>query len=128
MIEEHATFFHKTETRQITEFQKRVNEAAKELCMKCPSRIKGKRGELLTMAREKVAKEGYQFKKGKSRSKVYGQGSGLLPSSPKRPKYDQDMREQRLAELEESIEQTTRQITFKEKRIAQAEMTRNYRL
>ena len=128
VIEEFATFIRSTETRKITEFQKRVNEAAKELCMKCPGRMKAKRGDLLALARKKVANEGYQFKKGKSRSKKYGQESGLLPSSPKRPKYDQAMRQQQIAELQESIEQTIRQITIKEKHIAQAEKTRNYRL
>jgi len=40
------------------------------------------------MARKKVAADGYVFKKGLSRSKVYGQSD--VASTPKRPKYDKE--------------------------------------
>lgn len=45
-----------------------------------------KHGELLNLARKKDVEEGYNFKKGRSRSKSYG----TLDTewTPKRPKYD----------------------------------------
>ena len=56
----------------LTDFQERVNAAAVELALQNPALVrKGNRGELLEVARKKVS-ESYTFKKGKSRSKMYG--------------------------------------------------------
>ena len=57
-----------------------------------------KRGDLLALARKKVTDDGYIFKKGHSRSKVYG--SSESETTPKRPKYDDEMREERLKVIE----------------------------
>lgn len=51
----------------LTKFQAKVNEAAIY-----PNQTFGNRGELLEKSRKLVADEGYNFKKGTSRSKVYG--------------------------------------------------------
>ena len=87
---------------------------------------KGNRGELLELARKKVS-ESYSFKKGKSRSKAYGSWKDKVPT-PKRPKVDKEMRDNRVAELNEIISDLTRRIAIKESRCRQAEAARNYKL
>ena len=121
-ILDQATLFQKPKT----DYQIKVNEAAKIISGSKPYLVrKGNRGELLDLARKKVAEEGYNFKKGYSRSKVYGKGGG---GTPKRPKLDRDMRRQRMDELKEDIEDTSKRISLKEKRVIQAETNRNYKL
>ena len=65
-----------------------------------------------------VADEGYNFKKGFSRSKVYGR----IETSPtaKQPKYDKEMRDERMKSIEE-LQDITRLMEFKEKGLAQVE-------
>lgn len=75
---------------ELTEFQKRVNSAAADLCLH-DIKLLDNRGTLLQQARKKVADEGYVFKNGHSRSKVYGVSQSENP--PKRLKYNQKMRE-----------------------------------
>ena len=120
-IDDQAIIFHKPKS----EFHTKVNEAAIAICRQKPHLVrKGQRGELSDLAREKVAQEGYCFKKGHSRSKAYGNSS---QSTPKRPKFDQSMRK-RLDELQEDIKMLTQRISLKEKRCMQAEAARNYKL
>lgn len=109
----------------MSDFQLRVNEAAIALALAQPNLVR-KRGELLENARKKVAEDGYCFKKGKSRSNVYGV-SDAEPSVSKRPKLDQTMREERIKDLEEDIADVSSHIAFKEKRRAQAETVQNYK-
>ena len=54
----------------LTDFQRCVNEAAVKLALMQPDLLRN-RGALLDQARKMVAEEGYNFKKGSSRSKVY---------------------------------------------------------
>ena len=77
---------------------------------------------------EKVAEDGFVFKKGKSRSKVYGTETTSSEGAPKRPKLDEDMRKQRLSEIEENLERLSKHVRIKERRITQAEGVRNYKL
>ena len=121
-IQEQAILFHKPKSG----YHERVNEAAVAIGKSKPHLVrKGNRGELLDLARKKVADEGYNFKKGHSQSKVYGKGSS---GARKRPKLDKDMRHQRMDELQEDIQDSTKRISLKEKRVIQAESTRNYKL
>ena len=122
--------YRKTANRTLTDFENRVNDAAVELALGEPRLLrKGNRGELLDKARKKVADDGYCFKKGKSRSKVYGSGDDTEPASaPKRPKLNEQMREERIKELEEDLADVSSHITFKEKRCTQAEIARNYKV
>ena len=124
-ITQQATIFRRTSNQPLSDFQLRVNEAAIELALAQPSLIR-KRGELLENARKKVADDGYCFKKGKSRSKVYG-SSDDPPTTSKRPKLDQTMREDRIKDLEEDIADISSHIAFKEKRRMQAETVKNYK-
>ena len=121
-IAEQAALFTKPELK---DFQKKVNAAATELCLKDLSLLK-RRGELLQMARKKVADDGYIFKKGHSRSKVYGQSD--VASAPKRPKYDKEAREERIGAIDEELSDISRLLAYKEKSLCQAESARNYKL
>ena len=126
-ITEEATIY-KTTKRELKEFEKQVNAAAVELCLN-NVRLLSRRGELLEMARKKVADEGYVFKKGRSPSKVYGESATEEPAvTPKRPKYDKEMRDERLKVIGEELRDISRILLFKEKRLSQAEAARNYRL
>ena len=117
-IEQQAKIYHAS---QLSQFQKRVNESAVKIALDSPNLIrKGRRGELLQLARKKVANEGYSFKKGKSHSKVYGE-AGAPSSTLKRPRLDESMRKDRMDELNENIDDVSGRIVFKEKRRSQAE-------
>jgi len=116
---------YKTDKRDLKDFEKRVNSAAAELCLKDLSLLK-RRGDLLEMARKKVAEDGYVFKKGHSRSKLYGQSDS--PSKPKRCKYDEEAREGRIEAIGEELKDISRLLAYKEKSLSQAESARNYKL
>lgn len=76
-------------------------------------------------AQKKVTDDGYIFKKGHSWSKLYGQHN--TTNTPKRPKCDKDMREDRLQAIEEELQDITRMLKFKDKRLSQAEAAWNYK-
>ena len=104
-IKQQAILFRKSINRPLTDFQVRVNKAAVELALSQPCLIR-KRNDLLNMARKKVADSGYVFKKGKSRSKLYGKGldsESSESSTPKRPKLDKTLRDEKIKQLEESL-------------------------
>ena len=84
---------YKSKKRPLKGFKIAVNTAAAALCVRDISLLT-KRGELLEKARKQAADGGYTFKKDRSRSKVYGKQP--LSPQPKRPKFDKDMREERL--------------------------------
>ena len=115
---------YKRPDEQLKALEKCVNDAARDLCLNDVSLL-NKRNTLLELARKKVAENGYSFKKGHSRSKVYGQ---LNTSTPRRPKYDEKMREERMQNIEEELADISRIIHFKEKRLSQHEVAKNYRL
>ena len=124
-IRDKAYIYKKTESRDLTEFETRVNMAAGELCLNDISLI-NRRGDLLEKARKRVADEGYNFKKGFSRSKVYGRIE--TSSTAKRPKYEKEMRDERMKSIEEELQDITRLMQFKEKRLTQAESSKSYKL
>ena len=77
----------------------------------------------MELARKRVAEEGYIFKKGQSRSKVYGRSES---GTPKRPKYDEKMREERMQLIEEELVDLSRILQFKAKRLSQHEVEKKY--
>ena len=98
-----------------------MNDAAIQLCLADVSLVEG-RGDLLK-CRKKVSDDWYVYK-GHSRSKVYGVSHSA--STPKRPKCDKNLREQRLQAIEDEMKDKDRMLQFKEKR-SQAETGRNYK-
>ena len=69
-MREKARIFTKQDRRQLSEYQKAINTAAGEICIRNPTLLVN-RGELLNLARDQVHKSGYKFKKGKSRYALY---------------------------------------------------------
>lgn len=57
-IRQKAIFFEKN----VSSYQKSVNEASVNLCLKNPSLLFMKRGDLFNMAKEKVHEDGYNYK------------------------------------------------------------------
>jgi hypothetical protein len=114
-IKEMAIIFRKTTSRPLTEYQKRMNSAAQQMCLKNPALIR-KRQLLTDEARKKILEEGFQFVKGKSRSKK-GLSKNEGEPKPKRLKMNQDIRDTRMKELEETIKDYDERISFKERRI-----------
>ena len=108
---------------ELKEFEKQVNSASANLCLRDASLLND-RGQLLALARKKVADDGYVFKKGHSRSKVYGVSQDS--SIPKRPKYNQEMRESRIEAIDEELDDIQRILQFKQKRLVQAETAKKY--
>ena len=116
---EEATIY-KGKRREFTAFEKKINSAAAELCLSDVSFLNRQR-ELLHKARTKAA-ENYVFKRGGSRSKVYDSPNNV----PKRPKYNNDSREDRVKAIEEVVHDISRILRYKEKRLSQAEAARYY--
>ena len=114
-----ATIFKKTSARPLSDYQKRMNEASQYLCLRNPGLLRS-RQQMMEEARKKVLDDGFQFAKGKSRSKkIVNTSSDHDISKPesKRQKMNQGMRENRLKELDETINDLSERISFKEKRI-----------
>ena len=123
--DEMAKIYRKDTDRPLTAYQKRMNEAAQDLCLQNPALLH-KRTLLIEESRSKIIAEGFQFVKGKSCSKkVAGPDEQQRPA--KRRKLSKDMREQRLKEIEEDCKDIAERLTFKEKRIAAYENSREYK-
>lgn len=119
-IREEAKIYNK---EPLSEYQQQINFAAGEICSKNPNMLV-RRGELLEQARKSVDGSGYQYKKGKSRSKNFGSA----PSKPKRQKIDHDLRTRRMKEIKEELATITKQISFKERRVETGAQDRNFKL
>ena len=102
-----------------------MNAAAQKLCLKSPTMLT-RRGDLLIAAQAAVKKDGYQFKKGFSRSKNAASTSSSPPK--KRRKLNQELRTKRMLELHEDIKDYNNRILFKEKRCEAALAVKNYKL
>ena len=96
-----------------------MNQAAQELCLRNPGLLP-KRKLLIDAARDKIIEQGFQFVKGKSHSKKCASISDDMPA-PKRRKSSQDIRDQRMKEIEEECQDLSDRISFKEKRIVVCE-------
>ena len=85
-----------------------------------------KRGELLQAARSEVYANGYNFKKGQSRSKRFKTDTTSV--TPKRPKLNKDIRETRIQDLNEELNDIKQRISFKEKRVDCALNLKNFKV
>ena len=93
-IRESAKIYRKENIRPLSDYQKKINDAAGSICIENPAMLKS-RARLLSLARDIVDSD-YAFKKGKSRSKRYL----TMDSSQKPKKISQEIREKRIRELE----------------------------
>ena len=102
-----------------------MNQAAQELCLGNSGLLhKGKL--LIDAARDKIIEQGFQFVKGKSRSKKCASNSDNMPA-PKRRMSSQDIRDKRMKAIEEDCQDLSDRISFKEKRIVACENMRDYK-
>ena len=115
-IRKEATIYKKQSVRPLSNYQKMINS----ICVKNPSMLRS-RSALFEAAKVIIVNESYQFKKGKSRSKGYGE-----PSVPKRQKINRSSRLDRMKTLEDDIKNINEQISFKQKRRQAAENSKNY--
>ena len=89
------------------------------------TRLLTQTGELLKLAQIALKDSGYQYKKGKSRSKVFGED--ISTAAPKRPKISPDFRSRTL-QIEEETKSLSKRISFKEKRVELAAQDKNFKL
>ena len=118
-----AKIYGRDSSKKLTNYQQKINDAAVELALKDPNLLLC-RQKLLELSRTKVNEGGYQFKKGKSRSKQLQ--SDCPP--PKRPKSSESLGMKHIKELEEDIKDLSDQLKYKEKRRDQAASSRNYKV
>ena len=114
-----------TKSRRLTAYHIKMNAAAMDLCLQNPELLSD-RTKLLELSRERVHEQGYQYRKGVSRSKRLQEDS-KQPQTPKRAKVSEDVRLTRISELEEDIKDATDQIDIKEKRRNLASTAHQYK-
>lgn len=119
---EMAIIYRKETNRPLNKCQEKLNAASQQLCLRNPGLLR-QRQFMIDAAREKVI-AGFQFVKGKSRSK-----KGLKDEEParKRPKLSQSLRENRIKEIEEDLGDVNDRIGFKDKRISAALNMKEYK-
>ena len=121
-IRQQARFYGKKDSNP-TPYQERVNIAAEELAL-CNPQLLHDRQLLLSSARQSVDESGYQYKKGKSRSKHHD--SSQDDSTPKRTEISETVRLECITSLEEKIKDVKEQIMWKERRREQASNAKKY--
>ena len=104
-----------------------MNDAAGDICVQNPIML-SVRGEFLELARKRVNDSGYEYKKGKSRSKRFGSASSVEASTPKRPKLDQEFRTKRIQQIKEEVKTINTQVSFKERRVEAGVQLKNFKL
>ena len=124
-IMEMAKIYKKKTNRPLTPYQKRMNDASRQLCLVNPILL-NKKSLLIAEARQKIIDEGFQFAKGKSRSKFLMDSDEQQPPT-KRRKLSKNMRAQRMKDIKEDCQDLTDQIKYKEKRIAAYKNSRDYK-
>ena len=80
----------------------------------------------MKQACELVHSSWYNYKKGKTRFKLVDASDAEAPLTPKRPRMDAEMRQQRMQVLEEDIEALNNQMNYKRKRLQNAEINKRY--
>ena len=94
-------------------YEKAINDAPLQLCLHNPLLLQ-ERGKLLSMAREKVHAQGYQYRKKKSRSKLFGSKTET-PQVAKKPRLTQELRDKRITEINEDLAELDTRLTYLEK-------------
>ena len=108
----------------LSDYRQQLNRLAGEMCLRDPSLLT-KKGELLKLAQKTLNEEGYRYKKGRSRSKVFGSDSD---AASKRAKVSEDYRQRRLQQIQEEKKSINTRISFKEKRVELASQEKNFKL
>ena len=96
----------------ITLYHQQINEEASRVVLTNPSFL-SRLGELFKQACESVHSSGYNYKKEKTGSQMVDESDTEAPPTPKHPKMDAEMRQQKMQVLEEDIEALNKQISYK---------------
>ena len=123
-IRQQSCFYGKDSSKKITEYHKKVNEAAFEIVTQQPHLLSSHQ-VLLQYAQEKVEENGYAFKKGKSRSKRHSSDREDA-SKIKRPKTTEAVRLNRIAVIDE-LKSLDECLMYKDKERDMANNVRQYR-
>lgn len=91
-----ATIFKKISSRPLSRYQQWINEASQKFAVKNPGLLRNRK-ELLAAARDQILEDGFQFAKGKSRSKKDAPPD--TKPKPKRQKLNKELRESRLKKV-----------------------------
>ena len=123
-IRKQSKIYGRNSTRSLSKYEERINETSAQLCLQTPDLLSD-RTLLLKECRRVVDEEGYNYKKGKSRSRSLNPDVSSDP--PKRKKINEEYRLSRIAELEEQIKDITDRLRYKEKRRESASIVHNYK-
>jgi hypothetical protein len=82
-IRKQAMIYGKNSARDLSRYEQRINEASIQLCLQSPNLLSD-RTLLLQEARRVVDEEGYNYKKGKSRSRALNPQADVSSDPPKR--------------------------------------------
>ena len=90
------------------EYHKKMNEASIQLCLDNPKLVsqergQSKRNELFSLSRQKLDQDGYQYRKKRSRSEVFGSASHNKEDSAKKIRMSASIREIHKKESTETI-------------------------
>ena len=95
---------------KLYEYHKAINEACFAEAMKNPILLKNKL-ELQNLARQRLHDEGFQYKKGKSRSSAVSSPQSAV-SGTTRKNVTRELREKRLGQLREDLKEVDLQLNF----------------
>ena len=124
-IRQQSSFYGKDPSKKITEYHKKVNDAAFEIAVQQPHLLSS-RQVLLQYAQERVEEDGYVFKKGKSRAKRHStdkEGTSKI----KRPKTTEAVRLNRIAAINDELKSLDERLMYKNKEREMASNVKQYR-
>ena len=120
-----AVIYQKERSRELSNYHKKMNAASQDLCVVNPGLLKN-RVLLIEKARKKIIADGFEFVKGKSRSKKSLETTTTDPP-PKRRRFSKETRSRRLDDVKEDYKDLNDRIKFKEKRILAYENVKDYK-
>ena len=122
-----AKIYGRDPERKLTKYEQSINDTAAQIALENPDMLLSKQ-KLLEEARKKLNDSGYDYKKGKSRSKQLKSSSESDESTPapKRVKTTEALRLNRMSEIEEDLSDISQRMGFKEKRREQASLSHQY--
>jgi hypothetical protein len=104
VLEQESRIYGRSQSRPLSKYEDTINVCALICCEQDATLLKD-RNRLFNLAKEKADSEGYQYKKRKSRSKVFGDGKET--KNPKRLKLVTEECQKRQSQLAEDIKSST---------------------
>lgn len=101
VLERESKIYGRSSSRSLSKYEETINKCALACCEQDATLLKD-RDRLYKLAREKADHEGYQYKKRKSRSSVFGEQKYPSKES-KRVKLATEQRQVRIAQLNEDV-------------------------